>query len=75
MLQNKSLSIAQEFNHHPYEWWDQSERRKNQLKVVFCEDSNSSEDDVGNKKYIQAKDPNYIQDKEEIEQKRKQFEK
>jgi len=58
---------------HEKDWWNQPDR-KQLLKKVFKEESDSSEDEFGYPRYIKEKDPNYVADLKEIEQKRKQYE-
>ena len=48
--------------------------RKKLLKKVFMEDSDSSEDEFGQPKYIREKDENYLADIKEIERKHLEYE-
>ena len=44
------------------------------MKKVFKEDPESSEDEMGNPRYVQKKDENYLADQATILEKKKEFE-
>jgi len=67
------LKHANQEKEHDRDWWMQPERKK-LLKKVFMEDSDSSEDEFGQPKYIREKDENYLADIKEIERKHLEYE-
>jgi hypothetical protein len=50
---------SREQESHPFTWW---EDKKSGLTKIFLENSSDSEDDLGNKRYVKEKDPNWLKD-------------